>query len=342
MKPLSTISINRHLSRLFTACFAFLIFAAGVKGQEKNLALPDDPLQGRIIFEKKGCIICHSIFGYGGDDAPDIGESKFYGSLLDLGSIMWNHSPQMSRQMRRRQVARPNFSEKEMYSLLAYLYFLPYLGDIGEPQKGKILLHKKGCLGCHSTNENPNNKAKNLNSLSQYASPLYMAQSMWNHSPTMGQEMQQSTIKRPTLSGKDMSNISAYIRDSNTRAASEKVYMSPGNPNRGKKIFFEKKCSSCHATERGEISEATNLAEANLHKSVLEISAALWNHGLQMHELMASEKIDFPIFEGGEMADVIAYLYFLTFSEQPGSVASGEKIFAKKGCASCPALADAK
>jgi mono/diheme cytochrome c family protein len=43
----------------------------------------------------------------------------------------------------------------------------------------------------------------------------------------------------------------------------------------------------------------------------------------------------FPKFQGTEMADVIAFLYYLRFNETEGNQAEGERIFRAKGCAGC-------
>ena len=47
-----------------------LIFATSIPAQE--LKLPTNPLDGRIAFEEKGCIVCHSLSGYGGTLGPDL------------------------------------------------------------------------------------------------------------------------------------------------------------------------------------------------------------------------------------------------------------------------------
>jgi len=38
---------------------------------------------------------------------------------------------------------------------------------------------------------------------------------------------------------------------------------------------------------------------------------------------------------GEEMADIIAYLYFLKFVDEPGDRVEGEKLFSSKGCITC-------
>jgi mono/diheme cytochrome c family protein len=39
---------------------------------ENDLAIPAfDPVRGRALFASKGCVVCHSINGLGGEDAPE-------------------------------------------------------------------------------------------------------------------------------------------------------------------------------------------------------------------------------------------------------------------------------
>jgi mono/diheme cytochrome c family protein len=54
-----------------------------------------------------------------------------------------------------------------------------------------------------------------------------------------------------------------------------------------------------------------------------------------MIEFMEEESLEYPQFEGNEMADLIAYLYFLGFEDQPGDADDGALVFADKGCGSC-------
>ena len=314
--------------------FLILLSAAGIFAQESGgIVLPEDPLKGHAIFERKGCVKCHAVYGYGGEIGPDLGRSKFYGSLLDMASIMWNHSPQMSQQMRRANVSRPEFSRDEMFQLLAYLYFLPYLGDVGNAENGKTLLTTKGCLSCHSLNNQHGKKSVDLGTLSRYASPLFMAQTMWNHLPIMAAVIKDSELQRPKLTGQEMVDISTFIRKTNPMAAREKMYMDPGNPQNGKKLFLEKDCATCHNKDKK--STAPDLNSSHLQHSVTEISALLWNHGLEMSQEMRRMGIAYPHFEGKEMADLIAYLYFLSSLDEKGDAKRGENIFAAKGCSSC-------
>jgi hypothetical protein len=53
----------------------------------------------------------------------------------------------------------------------------------------------------------------------------------------------------------------------------------------------------------------------------------MWNHGPEMWLEMKERGIERPDFNGEEMADVIAYLYFLKFVDQPGNPVEGENSF---------------
>jgi cytochrome c2 len=56
-----------------------------------------------------------------------------------------------------------------------------------------------------------------------------------------------------------------------------------------------------------------------------------------MAAAMRARSILFPRFQGTEMADVIAYLYYLRFYETGGNTSAGELVFTRKGCATCHA-----
>ena len=50
--------------------------------ETSSIWLPSEPLKGRIVFEEKNCIKCHSINGAGGEIGPDLARVYFRGQLL--------------------------------------------------------------------------------------------------------------------------------------------------------------------------------------------------------------------------------------------------------------------
>lgn len=312
---------------LIVTAIIFFQFTIAVFAQE--LKLPSNPLDGRIVFEDKGCIFCHSISGYGGDLGPDLARKKYYGSFLELASIIWNHIPEMDRKYRELKFERPRFNEREMLDLIYFIYYLRYLGEPGSVSSGKKLLSTKGCLNCHRISGSNEGSAPDFAKLKEYASPMYMAQAMWNHGPSMQEKMKELKIKYPTLTGDNIADITAYIRQA-TYTDTE-IKMSPGNPSHGKIIFKKKGCINCHQPNES----GPDLTSQKLNESVTEIAAKMWDHSPSMIEYMKEESVKYPQFEGSEMADLIAYLYFGGFEDPPGNPSEGELVFADKGCANC-------
>ena len=130
--------------------FRGLLFVIPASLSAQQIELPDNPLKGQIIFEEKGCIECHAIGGYGGTEGPDLSQELYFGSVLELASIIWNHTPQMNRKFRQMRSDRPQFTEGEMLDLFGFLYYLRYLGEPGSVAKGRKLLETKGCITCHA------------------------------------------------------------------------------------------------------------------------------------------------------------------------------------------------
>jgi mono/diheme cytochrome c family protein len=299
----------------------------------QEIQFPQNPLQGRIVFEEKKCIDCHAVGGFGGTAGPDLSRERFFGSTLELASIIWNHAPQMNRKFRQLRMSRPNLTESEMLDLFGFLYYLRYLGEPGSVSRGKNLLESKGCVGCHMVGGKGGKIGPDFDQTQRYASPIYMVQAMWNHGPAMQEQMKKNKVTYPTLTGQDVADISAYLRQA--AAGTTEIRMSPGNPAKGKALFDEKRCSKCHLGEAGAKRIQTGLIPIALKKGVTEVATMMWNHGGAMMERMKKESVDWPKFDGNEMADLIAYIYFLDFEDKPGDDQKGESIFKSKGCADC-------
>ncbi len=319
--------------RLAWLVLAFSLFAIPCLAQE--ITLPENPLRGRFVFEQKGCASCHSIQGAGGDVGPDLGQNKFYGSFLQLAGTMLNHAPEMLRRMQELDLAYPEFSRSELVELFAYLYYLRYLGEPGDLYRGKILVREKGCLACHAVGGKGGNSGPAFDKLAKYISPLYMAQALWNHGPEMERQIVKMGLKRPRFEKGQIVDLSAYIREASKGTQRERVYMSPGNPTRGKGVFKEKGCLACHALNGEGEDIGPDLRQSDWDHSVTEIAGVMWNHGSEMAVLMDERDIDWPKFTGKEMADLIAYLYFLGFHDEPGDSEKGQMVFSKKGCVNC-------
>jgi len=111
-----------------------------------------------------------------------------------------------------------------------------------------------------------------------------------------------------------------------------------GDPIRGQALFVSKRCVRCHAV-RGEGGRTgSDLGRAAVNGSFPEIAAGLWNHSLVMDEKMREFRVARPSFEEGELADLVAFLYFLNYFDEPGEATRGKALFAEKHCIRCHAV----
>ncbi|HLG18464.1 MAG TPA: c-type cytochrome [Bdellovibrionota bacterium] len=325
---------------VFTVVLGASFMLGGFARSEEENWLPSEPLKGRVVFEQKHCPQCHSIGGAKGGVGPDLAEAGtyFHGSFLQLSSILWNHIPDMLVEYKTRNLSWPSFSEDEVGYLISYLYYLRYLGSPGDVANGQRLLQTKGCVACHAVGKQKKaGDAPPLDQLKKYVSPLYLVQAVWNHGPRMQRMIEQKGIKRPTFDGQEISDMSAYIRNVSRWNTEEKVYLSPGDPKNGERVFESKGCVKCHSEQRGR-KRAPSLEKSSLNESAAGIAALMWNHADVMMSSMKEEKISWPTFEGREMPDLVAYLFFLDFLEPPGNAAKGKELFGQKQCSYCHSI----
>lgn len=311
------------------------IFGMANAQELKKFYLPADPLQGEVYFIEKGCNKCHSVEGHGGAFGPDLARSDFNRSLLDVLSMMWNHSPQMHDMMNDLQIGYPDLSEKELAELAAYLYFLAYFDKPGDIAEGRKTFSEKKCSSCHRMGGIGRRVGPDLSVIKKYVSPIFLAQEMWNHGPAIKEKMNELNVSWPHFEGEEISNLMAFLRDASTDTTSERIFMQPGNPQIGEELFREKKCTTCHLVFGTGTKVGPDLTQSTFHKSVTSIAAIMWNHGPTIWEKMEETNLGIPKFKGNEMADLTAYLYFLRFFEKKPDTSRGELLFNQKGCPNC-------
>jgi mono/diheme cytochrome c family protein len=301
--------------------------------------LPGNPLEGSRLFTGKGCLRCHSIYGVGGAAGPDLGQGNLTRPLLDIAGVMWNHSPGMTHRFQEQRTTRPQFKSAEMASLLSFLYYLGSLGPAGDPAAGARLFTDKHCATCHSLDGKGGKHAPTLDGFSRHASPIYLTASLWNHGKTMTGLMESLRVPRPIFEKNDIADLLAYIRAAG--GSVERIYVQPGNPQTGKKLFADKRCVECHsidaAAETGANRVGPNL-RGKLKGSFVTIAGAMWNHGPKMWAKMADRGLSIPSLSSEEMSDLVSYLYFVQFIDRAGSPVQGQRVYQEKRCAKCHAL----
>lgn len=293
--------------------------------------LPGSPLDGSRLFSEKGCLGCHSVYGVGGVAGPELGQGILKRPLLDIAGVMWNHAPGMVHLFETKQTALPQFKPAEMASLLSFLYYLGSLDPPGDAATGARLFREKQCQTCHSVGGKGGRHAPNLDRYGRYASPLYLTAGLWNHGKAMLGVMAELRVSRPTFQKNDLADLLAYIRT--TSGSVERIYVRPGNPQIGEKLFFQKGCPQCHIPNAQGTRIGPDL-RTKLKGSLIGIAGAMWNHGPKMWANMGA----MPSLTPEEMSDLISYLYFLQFIDPSGNAARGRVVYQEKRCGGCHTL----
>ena len=286
-----------------------------------------DVKEGWRVFNQKKCIDCHSIWGEGGKGGPDLGLlPQAYVSQSHLAALMWNHGPEMWGRMTARKIPFLKIEKKEMADLFAFLYFIRYMDEPGDPQKGKKLMEMKACDQCHTVKEGARG---DLGRWGMYTNPILWAQMMWNHTPQMEQEMRKKGLLRVEFKGNEMVDLIAHIRSISSKG--EKIYLSPGDPQSGDKLFSQKGCVQCHFP-KGDLDLSR---KKDFPRTLAQLAGAMWNHSYEMWSKMEEKGIKRLALSPQEMTDIIAYLFSTRYFDEPGDAERGKAAFIKKQCSLC-------
>lgn len=293
-----------------------------------------DPIQGQSLFVAKGCVSCHALRGAGGRIGPDLGRTAVKGSFYEIAAGMWNHAAVMDEKMREFRVTRPSFERSEFADLLAFLYFLNYFDEPGDPRVGKVLFAQKHCIQCHSLGGVGGSTGPRLDTLPRGIPPLKVAQGLWNHGPVMVPAIRRMGLDVPEFREREIIDLFAYLRSQGQRQAA-RAFRSAGDPERGKRLFGEKACARCHAVFGKGPDIGPDLGRSELRGSVTQLAGRMWNHWPAMSEAMGALGMAPPTFKEEELADVFAYLFISRYDGRPGDRERGSAVFRKKGCAGC-------
>jgi mono/diheme cytochrome c family protein len=285
-----------------------------------SLGPPGDAAAGARLFANKQCSRCHSLGGKGGKEATKLDGFSRYASPIYLTANLWNRGKAMTGLMESLQVPRPTFERNDIADLLAYIrttggsveriYAQP-----GNPQTGKKLFTEKHCVQCHSiadhVKRDPNRAGPNLRGRLK-GSFVRIAGAMWNHGPKMWATMTERGLSIPSISPEEMSNLVSYLYFL-------QFIDSSGTAARGLKVYQEKRCAQCHMLPGSGATVGPDITRAAKLKTPLEIVTDMWNHATTMEQKMVEENLQWPVFKGGEMADLIAYL--LAVANSPNAAA---------------------
>lgn len=172
------------------------------------------------------------------------------------------------------------------------------MADIGgDPAIGARLFREKTCIKCHAIRGIGGDVGPDLGRLAHNHTNIRMAAILWNHAPIMARVMEERKIPRPTFQGPEMAHLIAYLHSIEVL----------GDPTEGKWVFERKRCSVCHAVGGVGGKIGPDLATGHPHPPA-ELVGQLWNHAVTMEAMMRAQGLPWPVFEDGEMADLLAYV----------------------------------
>jgi cytochrome c2 len=247
---------------------------------------PGDAARGKRAFENLGCAGCH-----------DLKSTSQWAGLADpiaLADAMWNHRAQMQAAATSKGVALPEIGAQELTDMLVYLRNQP--GTRGETGafriaaagSGEAVFQSSGCAKCHSSVDALAMKV-------QGKTLTEIAAEMWNHAPRMAAAGAPAVQLTPD-----------QMRDLVSSFWAAKFFLDAGRSGAGSRVFASKNCAVCH---NDSASGAPHLpASTGNDFTGATMISVLWRHGPGMLDQMKAKNLEWPRFDGSQMADLIAYL----------------------------------
>lgn len=114
----------------------------------------------------------------------------------------------------------------------------------------------------------------------------------------------------------------------------------PADPLKGSRLFVSKGCIKCHAIWGIGDTLGPDLALLSREKNLLQLAGLLWSHSPKMLEIMRERGLQRPTFSAQEMGDLMGYIYYFNYFDQPGNFTEGESLFTEKGCIHCHSVGE--
>ncbi len=277
---------------------AFL-FAAGYLDEQ------GDPGRGRAVLTSKKCRTCHPLGEKSDKIAPDLARWSSRANPILWSAALWNHAPEMQKAMEAEGIAWPALSSGEVVDILAYLRTI---GNVpkeraplpGNPRQGRSLF-RQTCRGCHKVEGEGGDVGPELDAGAEVRTLAGLAAALWNHSPAMGEKMNELELNRPEISERQMADLITYL-------FAIRYFERLGDPAVGERVYTER-CGKCHGPGgAGKPDEGPDLRALGAKTSAVFLASTLWNHGPKMYEAAKERGIEWPLFQRNEMDDLIAYL----------------------------------
>jgi mono/diheme cytochrome c family protein len=254
---------------------------------------PGDAGRGKRAFQNRGCAGCHGLTSVVNPKAKPVNEWKTLADPIAMVEAMWNHRSDMLAESAAKGVPTPQLNVQDLTDILVYLRNLPenrgktamFHTDV--TGNGQAVFESAGCAKCHQTVEALATRLEGQ-TLTQ------IAVEMWNHAPRMAANGAPMT---PLAPGQMQALVSGFW--------AAKFFEDAGHPASGSRVFSGKNCRVCHDDAS---TGAPRLPMTGREFSGAAMISVLWRHGPSMAQQMKAKGIEWPRFDGTQMADLIAFL----------------------------------
>ena len=204
-----------------------------------------------------------------------------------------------------------------------------------DSNRGQRVFESESCSQCHAIGGQGGHIAPDLSRIIDRSfTPASLAGTMWNHAPAMWSKMTEHSVKRGGLNEQAAADLFAYFY-------SVHFFDKPGDAGRGKRLFHERKCDTCHGLESSPNAAAPPVAKWGSIGHPIELTQAMWNHSVGMSLEMQKRKMSWPQLSGQDFSDLLVYFRNLPGRTKPEptlittSGSQGERLFGSKGCKQC-------
>ncbi len=102
-----------------------VMMGAEMMGNQPSLLMPMmNPARGRELFASKGCVVCHSINGVGGEDAPPLDAATMPGPMnpFEFTAKMWRGAQAMIYMQQEELGQQIEFNGQELADIIAFAH----------------------------------------------------------------------------------------------------------------------------------------------------------------------------------------------------------------------------
>ncbi len=332
--------VQRSVFPRFPRALLWLALLLGLLAPQVLSAQSGDAVYGKEMLQVRHCTACHPVEGVGSGSAPDLGRpSPKDVSPAGVAAALWNHAPQMWQQMEKDGIPVPMLTWLDAANLYTYFYSVRYFDPPGNAAHGEEVFTSKSCGACHALRPSSEQGAPApigppVSNWLSIADRVTWMQQMWNHAAGMGDQIEQKGHGWPEFQLQDMVDLLTYLENLPELGLTNPG-MTLGDAAAGRDLFASKGCSECHSLGAEEAGKVDLLAAARQQPRLSGLAVQMWNHRPMMAKAAKEKGMELPVFEEGEMSNLLAYLFEKGYFPTRGDAERGQALYESKGCAGC-------